>query len=99
MLLQITQADIDAADATRLEKIQQYGSNFGTITHCPIAQAVKRMYPEAVLWKADAGCIMAETSSVRLFWARTTDAALHFMVRWDRCRPVKPCRLRLKAEE
>jgi hypothetical protein len=94
-IIEVTQADIDAANALRKEYLQKYGWATSGIcsSRCPVAMAVRRLYPDATEVHVDGSRVRRGTYLGYGYAAANTSATMRrFMCRWDRTWKASPTR-------
>lgn len=97
LLIEVTQEDIDAADADRLANIAA-GRKVDAVHCCPIALSLARLYPDHGEISVDTDLVSVippDTRRAHFLSCWTTETVREFMDRWDRCRRVRPHRFRV----
>jgi len=93
-IIEVTQADIDAANAKR-EDLSGVSAAW-----CPIAFALRRQFPEGKTFRATPDRIEVHSDRWNdgcLFYCRTTPTIVRFMRRWDRTWQARPHRFKVQS--
>ena len=99
--IEVTQADIDAANAHRQKVLKQtgYATHGVTLGFCPIAIALKRQIGNGVLVSAEPDQITVRSADGRVEqYLRGTKTILQFMKRWDKRFKAVPTRFRVTED-